>query len=250
MSYLEAITSADVIVLDIIMSSPEDGGSPKELATSSTAGMEIFRAIRERRKEVPIVAFSATQNVVIREALREDPHTTFISKWESPSLKELIHIVLKAGRLDEATLPLRPFIVHGHDETTMRELKDYLQNKLALPEPIILRQEPNGGRTLIEKFEETALGASFVFVLLTPDDKMAQDSDSDDLKRRARQNVILEIGYFLGSLGRKSGRILFLYKKPPLDLPSDISGIVYIDISSGVEAAGEKIRQEVNHAKY
>jgi predicted nucleotide-binding protein len=55
------------------------------------------------------------------------------------------------------------------------------------------------------------------------------------------------MGYFLGTLGRRSGRIILLYRGP-IDLPSDISGVIFIDISGGIEAAGESIRKEVAHA--
>ena len=90
--------------------------------------------------------------------------------------------------------------------------------------------------------------SSIVFVLLTPDDISAGSDDPDDLKRRARQNVIFEMGYFLGTLGRRSGRVLLLYQ-PPLELPSDLSGVVYIDISQGIEATAEKIRMEIQNVR-
>ena len=66
-----------------------------------------------------------------------------------------------------------------------------------------------------------------VFVLLTPDDIVAGPSDTDTEKRRARQNIIFEMDFFLGKLGRTSGRVLLLYKDV-LDIPSDIAGIGYI----------------------
>ena len=139
---------------------------------------------------------------------------------------------------------IRPFIVHGHDHQSLFELKDYLQNTLGLSEPVILRQMPGLGKTLIEKFEMAAEAAEVVFVLLTPDDEGANPRDSDTQKRRARQNVILELGFFLGKLGRKSGRIVLLHKGP-IEIPSDIDGIEYIDITNGIEDAGERIRREL-----
>ena len=113
---------------------------------------------------------------------------------------------------------------------------------------MILHEQPSLGRTVIEKFEDYAADSALVFVLLTPVDVAAPATEADDMKRRARQNVIFEMGYFLGILGRKSGRVLLLHKGP-LDLPSDLSGIVYIDISEGIEAAGEKIRRETAHVR-
>jgi predicted nucleotide-binding protein len=126
---------------------------------------------------------------------------------------------------------MRTFIVHGHDHQTLVELKDYLQNTLKLGEPVVLRQMPGLGRTLIEKFEKEAETVDLVFVLLTPDDKAAALNDPDSEKRRARQNVILELGFFLGKLGRTSGRIILLHKGS-VEIPSDIAGIEYIDCST------------------
>lgn len=149
----------------------------------------------------------------------------------------------KAGR--EKTMDIRCFIVHGHDNLAMLELKNYLQNTLKLPEPVVLHEQPSQGRAIIEKFEDYAAKANLVFVLLTPDDKVGSLIGSDEEKRRARQNVIFELGYFLALLKRHSGRVLLLYKGD-VELPSDIIGVVHIDISHGVEAAGEIIRREIH----
>jgi predicted nucleotide-binding protein len=139
---------------------------------------------------------------------------------------------------------VRSFIVHGHDDRSLYELKNYLQNTLGLDEPVVLRETPSLGRTIIEKFEREAAITDVVFVLLTPDDEVVSASASDDEKRRARQNVILEMGYFLGKLGRESGTVLFLHKGP-IEIPSDISGVEYINITQGIKSAGEDIRREL-----
>src|SRR5205807_777608 len=103
---------------------------------------------------------------------------------------------------------IRSFVVHGRDYTAKYELKNYLQNVLKLPEPMILHEQPSLGRSIIEKFEDVARQVDLVFVHLTPDDIAIHDNQtSDDVKRRARQNVIFEMGYFLGKLSRRKGRL-------------------------------------------
>jgi hypothetical protein len=140
----------------------------------------------------------------------------------------------------------RLFIVHGHDDRTKLEVKNFLQNRLRLPEPIILHELPSGGRTIIEKFEDAALKVDGAIVLLTPDDEYVMDGSIQEL-RRARQNVILELGFFMALLGRRSGKVLLLHKGS-IELPSDLGGVVYIDISSGIESKGEEIRRELDLA--
>ena len=134
---------------------------------------------------------------------------------------------------------MKVFIVHGHDSEAKLSLKNYVQNTLKMEEPIILAEKASGGLTIIEKFEKFSEECNLIFVLLTPDDIYSEDN-----KNRARQNVIFEMGYFLGKLGRKSGRVILLYKGN-LELPNDISGLVYINIDNGIEASGEQIRREI-----
>lgn len=140
-------------------------------------------------------------------------------------------------------IKMKTFIVHGHDSEAKLSLKNYIQNTLKMDEPIILAEKASGGLTIIEKFERYSDECNLVFILLTPDDQYTSDN-----KYRARQNVIFEMGYFLGKLGRKSGQVILLYKGN-LELPNDISGLVYINIDNGIEAAGEQIRREIEALK-
>ena len=113
------------------------------------------------------------------------------------------------------------FIVYGHDEAAKESVARFIE-KLEL-KPVILHEKPNEGRTIIEKFEDHA-DVGFAVVLLTPDDVGALVGKEDKLKPRARQNVILELGFFLGKLGRK--RVCALYKD--IEIPSDYKGVLFI----------------------
>ena len=246
LSDLDRLLACDLVVLDIIMECPPELPEAK-ISGGRTTGMSVFERIRQKRPDIPILAYSATSDREVIDALRRDQYTRFLPKWSTPSLKEVVATIQDfLGVETKATIP-RPFIIHGHDEATKWAVKNYLQNILKLPEPIILHEQPSLGRTLIEKFEYYAAYSQLAFVILTPDDRAIDANDNDDEKRRARQNVILELGFFLGALGRTSGRVFLLYKGP-LELPSDLSGVVYIDISNGIEAAGEEIRKELQHA--
>ena len=125
------------------------------------------------------------------------------------------------------------FVIHGHDEAARETVARFLE-RLNL-EPIILHEQPNKGRTIIEKFEDYAI-VGFAVVLLTPDDVGGVVGKTDDLNPRARQNVILELGYFIGKLGRE--RVCPLVKGD-LEKPSDYDGVVYTKLD---EADGWKMK--------
>jgi len=114
------------------------------------------------------------------------------------------------------------FIVHGHDEAAKSNVARFLE-KLGL-RAIILHEQVNKGRTIIEKFEDHATDVGFAVVLLTPDDVGASADDIDRLQTRARQNVILELGYFCGLIGRDR---VFVLHHESVEIPSDYLGVVY-----------------------
>lgn len=133
------------------------------------------------------------------------------------------------------------FVVHGHDGDALHAVARYVE-KLEF-KATILHEQPNRGRTIIEKFEAYS-GVGFVIVLLTPDDvggKVGEESHP-----RARQNVLLEWGFFIGKVGRS--RVLAL-KKGVLELPSDILGIAWQELD---DHGGWKIKlaQELQAAGY
>ena len=115
------------------------------------------------------------------------------------------------------------FIVHGHNTAVQLSVARTL-DKLGL-NPIILHEQPNAGKTIIEKFESNS-NVGFAIILLTDDDEGKLKTDVD-LKNRARQNVVLELGYFIGKLGRD--RVLPLHSEG-VELPSDIHGLLYVPI--------------------
>lgn len=113
------------------------------------------------------------------------------------------------------------FIVHGHDEAMKNDVVRTVE-KLKL-QPIILNEKPNSGMTIIEKIEKYS-DVGFAIILLSPCDKGCEVGQENNLKPRARQNVIAELGYFIGKLGRQR---TFILKKSDVEEPSDFSGVVY-----------------------
>jgi CheY-like chemotaxis protein len=230
-----------VIILDIMMPPGSDLPS-KDSHGGYRTGLVLAREIRQKYPKIPIIGCSQVSDEEVAAWFSQHAQG-FMRKSEWFPYEAAEFIAQTISRRGVTRKP-KCFIVHGHDQETLFELKDYLQNTLGFAEPVVLRDRPSLGRTIIEKFEEEARGVALAFVLLTPDDQAALASAPDDIKRRARQNVIFELGYFLAKLQRKSGRVVLLYKGS-LELPSDISGIVYIDITHGITSAGEVLRREL-----
>ncbi len=116
------------------------------------------------------------------------------------------------------------FVVHGHDEA-MKESVARVLEKLEL-KPIILSEHPNQGLTILEKFINKSK-VSFAVVLLSPDDKGGEKKKTfEEQKFRARQNVIFELGYFLGKLERKQVFPL-LKEEKNFEILSNFKGVVY-----------------------
>lgn len=144
--------------------------------------------------------------------------------------------------MESQTLSNNIFIVHGHDERTKLDMARTIE-KLGL-NPIILSEQPNQGQTIIEKFELHS-DVGFAVVLLTADDLGKVKTDSEE-KYRARQNVIIEMGYFLGKLGRS--KVFPLYEEG-VELPSDLHGVLYIPLDSS-GSWKFRLAKELNAAGY
>jgi len=179
-----------------------------------------------------------------------------------------------SAKSERATQPLSKnvFIVHGHDDEPKLELARMLE-KLGL-NPIILSEQPNKGRTIIEKLEQETLDIGYAFVILTPDDKGCNCEVFEELMEeirkekqignirigssegqrlagevfsRARQNVILELGYFVGKIGRN--RVCCLYTGD-IELPSDIHGVIFKKFNVSVKECYKGIIEELKAIGY
>lgn len=127
------------------------------------------------------------------------------------------------------------FLAHGRDVGKREMVRNYVHQITGVM-PTVLDAEANGGQTIIEKFERHAQASSIAIVLLTPDDTGALAGDPP--RPRARQNVIFELGYFVGSLGRP--KVIAI--NDGVETPSDIAGVLYIPFQSDWK---ERLRGEL-----
>lgn len=151
--------------------------------------------------------------------------------------KDSVSTLLEA--IESALVP-RVFVVHGHDEDALRAVELFL-GKVGV-QPIILRDQPALGKSINEKFEHYA-DVGFAVVILTPDDVGGKDLTPLVPQHRARQNVIFELGYFFGRLGRIKVAALYKEGEKKIELPSDYHGVQYIAMGLGKEWQFELLRE-------
>lgn len=123
-----------------------------------------------------------------------------------------------------STRKKKVFIVHGHNDALKQEVARIIEKQGI--EAVILSEQANQGKTIIEKIEENA-DVDAAICLFTGDDYgRAKGTEAEENKLRARQNVVFEAGYFMGKLGRKN---VIIVADKNLELPSDMQGVVYTD---------------------
>lgn len=200
----------------------------------------IFGSGSEQVEEITPLVVSLLNERVSSNRQRVSEHILAILKsfyseiqdlWSDEGSGKPVEIISEGGE-DEEKIPVGPqgrdvFVVHGHDHGRMEALARFLE-RFGL-NPIILHERASKGSTIVEKLESYA-NAAFAIVLLTPDDVGSIATDKKNLQPRARQNVVLELGYFMGKLGRKRTCALVV---EGVEIPSDYSGVVYIPIDKG-----------------
>lgn len=208
----------DLAVLDICL---DDNNNPHDMS-----GIEI--AMDTDRSIPKLIVTTAPSWEKARLAMKASrggvpPAVDFLDKNDTNIHRNVVQAV-------KAAVPVRVFIVHGRDDSAMLAVSELIKGLGLIP--VILHEQAWGGRTIIENFERHSR-VGFAVALLTPDD--VGGLSKQDLRPRARQNVIFELGYFIGRLGRD--RVAVLYKEDAeekdIEIPSDYAGVHYILMDAG-----------------
>lgn len=133
------------------------------------------------------------------------------------------------------------FIVHGRDKTPALELARVIEKRYPI-ETILLEEKAHRGRTIIEKLEDYSK-VDFAFITLTPDDFGALKGEP--LRERARQNVIFELGQFIGKIGREKVCLLI---KGNIEIPSDLRGVGYYRFNESIKECFLDVENELKEA--
>lgn len=135
--------------------------------------------------------------------------------------------------------PRPAFITHGHAELQCLQLKNWLSS-IGVP-AMLVEEEDDRGLSIIDKFEYYARQCDVAFIVLTPDDQV-NDASVNTRVYVARQNAMIELGWFLRHLGRQAVIILF---QEGTTLPSEIEGILCIPFARSILETTERIRKRL-----
>lgn len=177
----------------------------------------------------------ANVQAVVRQLL-----IPFVRDYKEYAIESLQEAQMKSAILGATEGPNKVFVVHGHDGEAREAVARFIE-RLGY-KPIILHEQANRGRTVIEKVEANS-DVGFAVVLLTPADQGCAKGEA--LEPRARQNVLLELGYFIGLLGRDKVCAL---KKGDVVIPSDFAGVVWESMDS--PGWKQALGRELNEAGY
>jgi predicted nucleotide-binding protein len=213
-------------------------GLPSELLPSGLPSELNFIRIAPTDLEMAQAASRVAQ--VIDNWLRQHPHpppplVAPEAKKFAEEAAESVRAAIGRQTEDDQAPPDSVFVVHGHDEDALRDVCDVLSGFGV--RPVVLSRIEGPVQSLLQKFFSTSKEARFAIVILTSDDYGASRVQYEAkgvadraLQFRARQNVILELGFFYGYLGWE--KVFVLLKKPGevfpnFERPSDLDGAVF-----------------------
>ncbi len=240
--HAKAESSAEEIPLEIPIKKPSELPSAdndiddEEFDEIADMLLPGYKDVREKDKSGEIAqSKSEESNQEKKETAPIAPSDTG-SSWPLPEFQappeksslaqEIPAAIPPAGRPEDFRLTVRQqvFVVHGYD-TLMRDQVVFALQKIGL-EPILSDIGHNQGKTLVQKFRDYPY-VSFAAVLLSSDDLgRHRDQSPESVRQRARQNVIFQLGFLIGKLGRD--RVFVLYpEEKNFEIPTNYFDVLY-----------------------
>jgi CheY-like chemotaxis protein len=242
----------DIIIMDLLLPWAAPGQKVEKRVDELQEDITYFGGLRCARMLAQDQRTSAIQIILYSALERDDTIDDFLRNLPGRPVNWRPAYLHKQGRKIDSLIQLirslsfvvdplsataqSVFIVHGHDDA--KEAVGRLIEKLGF-RAIILQEQPNKGRPIIEKFEDHS-DVAFAVVILTPDDIGASQKERNNLKPRARQNVVFELGFFVAKIGRENVCALV---KDDIEFPSDYDAVSYIRMESNGAWRNELARE-------
>ena len=133
---------------------------------------------------------------------------------------------------------MKVFIVHSARDKKAVQLIENLVSEIKPFEPLVLENKKPAG-TIFDKFIKNAEQCQKAIVIYSGRDMGGPNAKN--LKKRARENVVLELGYFIGRVGIDNTLILLSKNIKRKDFPSDLGGVEVVPLK--VKNLDTKIKQ-------
>lgn len=224
----------------------KEGIERLESPRGATAGLPLARWIKRHYSALRVICISMKTDSHDAEVLwfKEQGDGYFDKYSLLQSIKPLLNRIRFLATLVKESATLKTYLIHGDDETAKNAVYKYLTNTLRIPHPVIIRESPEFGKREIASFNFTSSDFHAVFVILTSQDPLCESHLDNNQKRKCRQHIFFEMGFFHCLCLQGKGKLFFLHTDE-LELAGDIPGINYIDISKGLEKGDKLIRQEL-----
>jgi predicted nucleotide-binding protein len=195
------------------------------------SGEGLWRLIRRKSATAPIVY--CTSYYLRNARVHADRNVHLLIKPITDG-----ELQRRLRSFEDGLSALNLFVVHGHDSSALSALRGFLEEKLSFTKLLVLQEMNGGNATIVEQFEAAAAESDACAVLITPDD--INVTGRGKRSKRMRQNVLFELGYFMGKFGRTSGRIV-VFVMGDLEMPSDLHGVDFIRVRGDFADISEKI---------
>jgi predicted nucleotide-binding protein len=248
------------VVLDLLMPAGTRDVLKQDLQQGKLVGQRLAEGMRKIDDEIPLLAVTNVKDENLPPACKRwfkehsrdwDGGDGWYSLRRGEEKSLIARLSARFATSSQPTPKQTVLIVHGRDVDSRKLLTSFAEEKLGL-NVLVFDELARGSISNFEHFEDMAAQADFAFVLLTPDDSGYPRLGKPERERpRARQNVILELGYLLAKMDRNSRRIAIFVGKDhvmeDLEIPSDLDGITRFEII-GDEINAEleqKVRQHI-----
>lgn len=227
--------------------------SAKEMEDQCKAFDDMISAIEVPQGLHPVDLYSRSQTAakeklrVIERRREIEQQYAILYSYITTKLTEYRRKVILLERKESVGKGIRNskdvFIIHGHNEAKLLELEKILKDEFKL-NPIILKDKPNSGLTIIDKFEKYASSCAYAFALFTPDDIVTNEKGKQYFQ--ARPNVIFELGWFYANLGRN--RVCILEQaSDKSEIFSDLQGVLRVQFNRDIEECYVKVKRELEN---
>lgn len=215
---------------------------------------EKILQIKEILKNNGFVSFDNVGNVLL-QAKKDNLTINFYKNGKyyfqnsnNKELEEKISSDISFLDLQEPDLKekdvLNIYIIHGNKKELHLELSNILysikEDENIQFKHIKTMDQENNGTSILEAVLRDMKKSDFAFAILSNDDVFILDNQLQF--KRARQNVFIEIGMWIGLKGSNS---LYMLRQKETEIPSDLNGYLYKEFNENIKELKAEIKNKV-----